>query len=463
MIRPPWPLSSPRPPSLAAIASGAPPPPALVGRAAEAHGHAAWAAAGFDGRGVTIAVIDVGFDGLDALPAGARPRAVRPVAGLRLPAEGAPGQAHGAAVVEVLGRLSPGVEVWTAPVADELDLLEALAAITALQPDLVVASLGFDNIWAADGTSPVARAVDALVHETGAVWVAAAGNEGGRYRRGLVTDHDHDGLLEIDGEEGLSLRAREGELAARLRWGGPPPADLRIELRDLWGGACAAAVQPAHTAAVVDVISGCEGDQVRLELWSTLGAGGRLVVYGPGGLAAADPSHELTVPADASRALAVGVCTPQDAQDAQGAPDEEVAAAAAPSRWVAAPYSSRGPTEDGRLRPQLCGVDGFASTSLGGVFRGTSAAAPVIASLLALQLDARRRADAAAALRGAAVDAGPPGADTGSGAGRAQLGAPPCGCGGGAPAGLWGLAGLGAVVRRSGRQRSPAAPRQAHS
>jgi hypothetical protein len=375
------------------------------------------------------------------------------VAGLRLPAAGAPGEAHGAAVVEVLGRLSPGVEVWTAPIADELDLLEAMAAITALQPDLVVASIGFDNVWPADGTSPVARAVDALVDETGAVWVAAAGNERGRYRRGAVTDQDGDGLLEVDGEEALPLRAREGELAARLRWAGAPPTALEVELVDLWGQRCAAAVRPAPTAPVVDLISGCDGDQVTLALRAAAAPTAALVVYAPGGLADAAPSHELTVPADAARALAVGACAQRDAAPA---------APGAPLGWAAAPYSSRGPTEDGRLRPQLCGVDGFASTSLGGAFRGTSAAAPVVASLLALQLDARRRSDPAAVLRGAAVDAGPTGADTGSGAGRAWLGSPPCGCGGGAPAGISLLAGLVALARRRTQaQRPRAAPPRA--
>jgi hypothetical protein len=99
-------------------------------------------------------------------------------------------------------------------------------------------------------------------------------------------------------------------------------------------------------------------------------------------------------------------------------------------------FSSNGPTADGRLKPDITGIDGVSVTGDGGFgspFFGTSAAAPHIAGIMALLLQLRPdlkaggSADPASArntlrqaLIGNAVDLGPPGPDDTFGAGRAD-------------------------------------------
>ena len=79
-------------------------------------------------------------------------------------------------------------------------------------------------------------------------------------------------------------------------------------------------------------------------------------------------SGTLTLPADARGAMTVGAYVP----------DGDTIA------W----YSSRGPTEDGRIKPDLVGPSGVSTSALGPrSAHGTSFAAPHIAGLAALVLE----------------------------------------------------------------------------
>ena len=56
--------------------------------------------------------------------------------------------------------------------------------------------------------------------------------------------------------------------------------------------------------------------------------------------------------------------------------------------WCLMPFSSHGPTSDGRLKPELVAPNAYLCDAMGGPFAGTSAAAPVVAGLVALLRDA---------------------------------------------------------------------------
>jgi len=58
------------------------------------------------------------------------------------------------------------------------------------------------------------------------------------------------------------------------------------------------------------------------------------------------------------------------------------------AEWCVMPFSSQGPTSDGRLKPELVAPNGYFSQALNGPFGGTSAAAPVVAGGAALLLQA---------------------------------------------------------------------------
>ena len=88
-------------------------------------------------------------------------------------------------------------------------------------------------------------------------------------------------------------------------------------------------------------------------------------------------------------------------------------------------FSSQGPTEDGRIKPDLAGPDGVSNATYGS-FYGTSAASPHAAGAAALVLQANpgwTPAQVASFLEGQAVDLGAAGPDNVYGAGRLDLGA----------------------------------------
>ena len=91
-------------------------------------------------------------------------------------------------------------------------------------------------------------------------------------------------------------------------------------------------------------------------------------------------------------------------------------------------YSSQGPTNDGRIKPDVSAASGFDSATLGTTFSGTSAAAPVVAGGAALLLGANLAAGARELgdlVRNAVIDRGPSGPDNFYGTGEFLLPAPP--------------------------------------
>ncbi len=88
-------------------------------------------------------------------------------------------------------------------------------------------------------------------------------------------------------------------------------------------------------------------------------------------------------------------------------------------------YSSRGPTNDGRVKPDLTAASGVSTLAFGSTaFKGTSAASPVAAGAAALvkQKGLTPRPEAIRAyLMAAALDRGPPGPDNAYGGGEVVL------------------------------------------
>jgi subtilisin family serine protease len=116
------------------------------------------------------------------------------------------------------------------------------------------------------------------------------------------------------------------------------------------------------------------------------------------------------------------------------------------------PYSSRGPTYDGRIKPDLVAPTNVTTVSVD-TFEGSSAAAPHVTGLVALwqhRTDTHNDPAADAAwLLSNAVDLGPPGTDNNYGAGKATSGSLPpaaCGCATAVPSSAAGLLLLGPLL-----------------
>lgn len=412
-----------------------------------------WQEAGARGQGVDIAVLDVGFTGYADL------------IGAELPdplyAEfvgGGESTEHGTGVAEIIHDIAPRATLTLYDFETDVEFFAQLDAIAAHGPDLVNASIGFDNIWHADDTSPYTEAVNDLVGQ-GITWVAAAGNEDDSYWVGTLTDEDEDGVMEFEalGEGLVAFADGDGDIGVSLRWDEPfggSGRDLDLEVTGCGGSD---AEQDGDDDPYEEVVCAAgAAPEVRVIDYSGLGTPIRAWVYlfyGEWDEDVPTRRSTLTLPADASGAITVGAYS-LDYEDLTS-------------------YSSTGPTDDGRLKPDITAPTDVSTEAYGpGGFNGTSAAAPHVTGALALAISADIPAEPEALrqwLYGFAVDMGPSGHDNWWGRGLLVVDEAPdtgfdtageeravaCGCATASPAaGVWVVL-LGALAARR-RRRSGA-------
>ncbi len=401
---------------------------------AETFGTVDWHAEGVTGRHVEVAVLDVGFAGWEEL------------VGTELPARtttdftwgNAESSTHGLAVAEVIHDFAPDARLRLVSFSTDVEFAAAVEALVADHVDVINGSIGFDNTWPADGTSLASRAVDAA-RDAGVIYVAAAGNETGKYVIGDLSR----GLdaVRLDGHARHPLASRSGYVGVSFRWSEPFGAasvDLDLVLYDTTGVECASSesTQDGRGDPVESIsTASCDGEEVIAAIVAkdpaqdVSGLTGWLYALNGVDPAEAAAADTLTLPADADGAFSVGAWTDD------GLPS----------------WTSRGPTDDGRLKPDVVGPTGVTTTTLGeGAFDGTSASAPHAAGLAALWLDATHRWGDPEGFRSwaqdGATDLGPGGSDTGWGAGALHADAIPdraCGC---AAAPIQGSLSLGWIV-----------------
>ncbi len=415
----------------------------------------AWQVAGLDGSGVVVGVLDVGFEVLD----GALGSELPAVVGQQFGRGDVESTAHGTAVAEVIHDVAPGADLVLATFGTDVELAEVIDGLIDAGAQVINASIGFDNAWHADGTSAVTQLADAAVAR-GIVWVAAAGNEDERYRVADLGAPGAEGFVPLGGEPVAWAWAPNGYAQVSFRWSEPfgtAATDLDLYLYNDDGTLCgsSADTQDGEGDPFEEVVaSGCS-DWVQATVFHAgtgdpAGLTGYL--YGNHGLESAGLTHtqSLTLPGDLVDGISVGAWRPED---------DSIAS-----------YSSRGPTNDGRTKPDVVGPTGVSTLSYGPqAFEGSSAAAPHVAGLAALLVQANGGEvdplDVRDTLIAGARDLGAPGMDDVFGAGAVRAGPVPqvkvpagCACGttGGAPgpsAAAWALGVIASAwkVRRQGR------------
>ncbi len=261
--------------------------------------------------------------------------------------------------------------------------------------------------------------VNALV-DRGVTWVQSNGNDADNYASGQLEDQDGDGWLELAGLERIPVHGADGYATVSLRWDEPygeAELDLMVGLYeegaeepcawsdeaqdgtgDPWEGASCETASNTMEMAMYDPAGAGVG--VQAWAWSLHGLDEQLQ----------NPVGTVAVPSAASGALAIGAVHWWD--------------------HSLAPYSSQGPTHDGRLKPDLSAPTVVSTASQGFLsFGGTSAATPHISGAAALLIQASDHEygpdEIRSWLQGHSLDLGDQGDDHLYGSGYLQLDLPP--------------------------------------
>ncbi len=391
-------------------------------------GAAAWQSAGHGGAGTKVAIVDIGFGDYASRLGSELPASVETDFGRC----GSPfSLEHGTAVAEVVHDVAPDAALRLVCVEDDVDFASAVASLASNGIDVVNGSIGFVLTGRGDGSGAVgtpAAAVRSLRDDDGILYVAAAGNYGGRHASGTATGdpvpgNEYGTFVDLPGGDDrfTFVVAGDGVAAVALRWdswGAAQDFDLFVT-----SGACGGLVgastvdqtagyPPIEYVEVANCDSIAHTFEVRINRWS----------------GAATPRLDLFFDGDVT---GIETATPGDVAEPATSPAVLTVGAHCWSGGALEAYSSTGPTIDARIKPDISGPDATSSSVFGASsgcstgFRGTSASAPHVAGAAALLLGANpdlELAELEQLLTDRAVDAGAPGPDNQFGAGRLALG-----------------------------------------
>ncbi|MBN1659114.1 MAG: FHA domain-containing protein [Anaerolineae bacterium] len=377
-----------------------------------------WHTAGWTGESIRVGVLDLGFDGYRALLGSDLPEQVVAASFVYGTEPDGSGEVHGTACAEIVHEMAPGAELYFAYYdGSTVSMGQAVDWLMA-QGVHIISNSTTGVVGPMDGTEPDAEMVDDVVRR-GVLWVNSAGNSGMLHYRGEFEDSDGDAMHEFpDATEAMILYAYGPDVTIALNWNDWQSVreDYDLYLFDESGELMAAAEDiqdgtPGQYAAEVIALYGIpEGTYLIQIRGHAITQPGILDLYVHNAeIEFPVAEHSLCSPADAAGALAVGATEYRD---------DSLAA-----------YSSQGPSNDGRLKPDMSAPAGVSSASYApDVFDGTSASTPHVAGAAALvwsafpdyTVDQVRQY-----LQNHALDLGPAGPDNAYGYGRLRLPDPP--------------------------------------
>jgi Subtilase family len=379
-----------------------------------------WHAAGLNGKGVKIGIIDGAFGGYGSLLGKELPKSVQ----LKsfLPEGDAGDDIHGTAVAEIVYAMAPEAELYLCPIYGDASYIQAVKyLVDDAKVDVIQQSQGWHDTRG-DGTDTRSTQVN-YANDHGVVYVKSAGNEAdahysATFNPGSTGRHQFDNgkdRIRVQGPSDdnvillyLTWDAWSGEgvnydlylvddagtkvaSSRNVQQGsnGKPPFEY-IEYQGKPGVRYYAIIESVNTTR-----------KVRLDLF---GKNTSLENVGRG----STPVSSISSPGDARGAFTVGAVNFADDKLEE--------------------YSGQGPTFDGRRKPDIAGLARVTTTSYKGEpFYGTSAAAPHVSGAAALVIGAQPNAtpdQVKAFLERNAKDLEEPGPENKTGYGRLALGPP---------------------------------------
>ncbi len=362
----------------------------IPGNGPAVHGSAAWNQAGFTGKGIKVGVIDGGFKGFADLmgtevPANVQIRCYRGLGEHSRDLDDCEESSHGTVVAESVMDIAPGASLYISDPQSPGDLRDAVDWMISEG----VSVINHSRTWLFDGpgdgtsTSSVSplNTVDRAA-AAGTVWVNAAGNSAQRtwFQRGPFSYS----TISVDGEDVRVINFEGSNFKNRFQlWG-----SLQLRWDDTWGGATrdldlflATPDSGDIALASIDSQSGEDGDNpyervrsgARFDIMIANRGGSepswiQLLAWSGQGLTFKTPeTGSITNPAESANSgmLTVGAAHWSNVSSIES-------------------YSSRGPTPDGRLKPDLVGADCGQTAANSGPFCGTSQASPHVAGMAAL-------------------------------------------------------------------------------
>lgn len=404
----------------------------------------AWQAAGYNGIGVKVAIIDGGFLNYTTLLGTDLPAnlTIKNFVDYENDSQVNGTTVHGTACAEVIYDIAPAASLYLIKIGTDIDLQEAVTWLIAnTQVDFISTSLGWYGETPGDGTGLFATTVQ-TARDHGILWLTAAGNEreshwGGNYYD-PETDYFHNFAVDQDvdyfgpGNGDAYLIPSGYTIQVALRWDDWTAVNQDFDLYILRYDGSA---------------------------WSTVGYAGN-VQNGGGGQTPTEYAYATTSGSDAVYGFAIEcyscshtvnfevfapkiarldkILTARSIANLADSPAAmTVAALNVISPYVQESYSSQGPTNGpggtangGFNKPDISGFANVSTVSYGTVnkFNGTSSATPHVAGAAALILSAYPSyspAQVQTFLQSRAIDMGTTGVDSIYGYGRLNLGASP--------------------------------------
>lgn len=335
-------------------------------------------AQGHYGAGITVAVIDRGFGGLfEAQVNGDIPMTADTLdfTGTGVLADGS----HGTAVTEVVHDMAPGAHLMLLKVNTVTEWENAAAYCISRGVDVINTSLGIYTA-AGDGTCEYCSVVEDA-YANGIFWTKSAGNAAHNHYQALFTDAEPDGWHDFaPGDASLSITSPSADpIQIILKWDGWPVTTEDYDLfvyDELWNYVTSSenlqwpsGHEPLEQAFILSPVPGALYHVCVASIATSCDH--PLEVFIPRvDLHVFGEYHvhegSLTCPADGQHAFTVG------AINVNSWPDGPIAY-----------YSSWGPTDDGRVKPDLTALDACETFTMP-IACGTSFAAPHAAGAAAL-------------------------------------------------------------------------------